>query len=710
MTVRELFVSLGISKDEASFNEAEASIKGLAGTAAKLLGAIGIGLSLKAMNSLAEEFNNVNDSIRGATREMGDQAEIQQKILAAAQDTKMTYAAMASNVTQLIKMNDKVFDSVDTATNFATLFTKNLEGAGRSASEVSSAMSYMNRVLAKGNLDTATYERMLRQYPEVLNTIAEGMGVTKEELRKMAATSTVTSQKIVDAYTAAADSIQSSYDELDYSISDALTNIRNSWGLFCDDLWTGSNITNGVGTMMVKTFNKILTVLKKIQPYAEKFIKWMLEKVQKFLDYGDKIYNWLSSVVKKLGGFENAVRTLGIAIGAAVAIVKFPQIIASIKQITKLLKPTTLALIAIALIVEDFVQFMLGNDSVIGDLLADAGIDADDFREKVVTTAQNIKEIVTAVAQGFSSTIWPIIKGVFQLIGKALTVMAPLFEKIVGFMSQDPNTSGWSTFGEVLAAITTGIVAVTTAIKFATAAKKAWVAIQTVLNAVMSANPISLVIAGIAALIAIIILLVKHWDEVKEAVQGVWDKITGVFEGIGQWFTENVFDPITTGFQSVIDWITGLPEQALQWGSDIIQGIVDGITSGVQWVSDAVSGIGETISSFLHFSEPDEGPLSKFHTWMPDFMKGLAKDLDDNQDVVLDGVQKLAGGISTLMQSATATTAVGTSAARTVTQNVTFNNSYSGSANDVIKSIAATTKASAIDASTMMARSLALAR
>lgn len=46
---------------------------------------------------------------------------------------------------------------------------------------------------------------------------------------------------------------------------------------------------------------------------------------------------------------------------------------------------------------------------------------------------------------------------------------------------------------------------------------------QYALNIAMTANPIGLIIVGVAALIAIIILLVKNFDKVKAAVINVWD-------------------------------------------------------------------------------------------------------------------------------------------------------------------------------------------
>lgn len=67
--------------DKSSINEAKSAIGEVKSFAAKALGVIGIGFSFTQLSSIAEEFGGINDVIRGATRELGDQAEIQQKIL-----------------------------------------------------------------------------------------------------------------------------------------------------------------------------------------------------------------------------------------------------------------------------------------------------------------------------------------------------------------------------------------------------------------------------------------------------------------------------------------------------------------------------------------------------------------------------------------------------------------------------------------------------
>ena len=122
-----------------------------------------------------------------------------------------------------------------------------------------------------------------------------------------------------------------------------------------------------------------------------------------------------------------------------------------------------------------------------------------------------------------------------------------------------------------------------------------------------------------------------------------------------------------------------MPEKALQWGSDFIDGLVKGITSSVGGVVDAVKGVGEKIKSFLHFSVPDKGPLTEYESWMPDFMAGLGRGIEDNEDMVLDKIRSLAGGIKMLMTAANATipTVMGAAGGGThsMVQNVNISNS-----------------------------------
>lgn len=116
-------------------------------------------------------------------------------------------------------------------------------------------------------------------------------------------------------------------------------------------------------------------------------------------------------------------------------------------------------------------------------------------------------------------------------------------------------------------------------------------------------------------------------DGVKFAIQ----KIPGIFSDI---------------FGRVRNFVTSLPGEALRWGRDIIDGIADGIRGAIGKVTGAVKGVADKIRSFLHFSEPDVGPLSDFHTYMPDMMSGLASGIKAGIPMLQKAAGLAAGVIS----------------------------------------------------------------
>ena len=99
---------------------------------------------------------------------------------------------------------------------------------------------------------------------------------------------------------------------------------------------------------------------------------------------------------------------------------------------------------------------------------------------------------------------------------------------------------------------------------------------------------------------------------------------------------------VSGGFQAAISFITSLPGKALQWGMDFINGIADGIRSAIGNVVSAVSDVADKIRSFLHFSVPDEGPLTDYESWMPDFLGGLAKGIEKSRGLVEKAVRNVA--------------------------------------------------------------------
>lgn len=91
-----------------------------------------------------------------------------------------------------------------------------------------------------------------------------------------------------------------------------------------------------------------------------------------------------------------------------------------------------------------------------------------------------------------------------------------------------------------------------------------------------------------------------------------------------------------------IAYLKSLPEKFCQWGKDMIQAMIRGITSMIDGVVGSVKNVASAIASVIHFSRPDIGPLRLYEQWMPDFMSGLAKGIRDNLWMVEDAADALA--------------------------------------------------------------------
>lgn len=779
MTIAKFINEVGFKVREGDVKKVNDSIKSIKSTATKLLGAIGIGFSLTKINALVEEFGAANKQIKSSVGEMENMDAVQGQVLQKANAARLAYTDMAGYVSNLAKAGSDIFP-VDDAIQFTSTVAKLMKTNGRNDSAISSMMEGFNKSFQKGIVDTETLNKMLEQAPETANVLAQSLGVAKSQLLDMASNGKMTVQQLKDAFMDASGEIDAAFQNSNMSISDGLKNIRNNWGLWLTQMNSTLGVTNAIARAMVKFSDTAMRVMNRVRNAAV----------------------WLGD---KLGGTDKVLKLIAISAGALFIAFNFDKIVKGVqavftglRNVNKQALLMAAAFIIVALLVEDFINFMQGNNSLLGSLLEKAGVDVDKFRANIIKIWGNIKTILTAVWQGIKNvaipifqTIWGVIKTVFEAIGKIIDKIAPQFANLADQLANgNIDTDKWVKVGEAIAKIIAVIVGVVAAVKTVIAVVRTVTSVVKGVSAVISfvSSPVGLVILAIMALIAVGILLYKNWDKIKAfairiwtaikdffvsiftsignfftsiwegistffssvwngiketvsgAVSAVWETISTVFSTIWEFisgvatniwtsittaFTNilsgitgtigNIKDSIVTGFTAAIDWIKSLPAQALQWGADIINNIVEGIKGAVGKVGEAVSGVASKIKGFLGFSEPDEGPLSDFHTYMPDMIDLMTKGISAGKAKVRDALGALTGDMSIMAQAnvaspTTARTAMGSnSVSKSVVQNVNINNKFEGDRAGQQKSAAAMDKAAG-DSTGEMARALSYAR
>lgn len=681
VTIRDIMILLGFDVDEQSQNEAENSVKNLKNMATKALGAIGVAFSVAGAASFIKDCVSVASEVE----------EMQNKFDVVFQGMTDEVEAWAQSYSDAIGRNkNDIKTYLADQQNLLVGFGMTREAGA----ELSKQMTTLALDLASfANLDETAAVNNMTKAVMGESEAAKALGAVLNDdtrARAMQAMGLSGTYEKLDQLT----KMQVNYNAILAQSPDAIGDCERSLGSYKSTVVQFQSklkeIKTLVGQFFMPTFQKVIS-------FGAKGLTVLRDGVQKLNDFASKI-----------GGAEKIIGVLGVTIGATLAIVNFQKISNGLKLIGKGLSNVNLKVFAIAavvlmlaLIVQDFIAFMNGDNSVIGALFEKAGIDADEARATIQKAWSTIKDFLLSIwgtLQGAAQAIFGALSDWWAENGEAVKeTLLGIWKAIVGAAKQIFGAlSGWwkengaqvmETFSKLWEGIkqlceTLWNALVSAAQTIFGALKVFWDTWGSTIIAVFSIlwnTLISLIQPFLDYLSALIDFLANvftgnwegAWNAIKDMaaaawemlvtiLSGAWDTITtiwgavidffaGIFQGVWDVIVEKVTgikDAIVNGFQAAIDWITALPEQALKWGSDIVDNIVNGITGAVGKVGEAVKGVADKIKSFLGFSEPEDGPLSDFHTYMPDMIDLMTQGIAAGKERVRSAVEEIAAGMS----------------------------------------------------------------
>ena len=243
-----------------------------------------------------------------------------------------------------------------------------------------------------------------------------------------------------------------------------------------------------------------------------------------------------------------------------------------------------------------------------------------------------------ALANGLSKAL-EIAVMAFKALGEAVAIFGKYADYIIPILSG--IVAGFVAFN-VITKVVTWFKLIKTAMQGAQVGMAAF-------NAVMAANPIVLVAIGIAALVALIVALVMHWDEVKAAVISFGQYCGAVIEKVKQWFVDlglAIEQYVSNAIESVIQWfvdlgtaITTAVSDAINWFASLGQAISDAIMTGINAVFGFVNimyeAAAEAVNGFIEqFSGVVDG-IAQIFQGITDFITGV---FTGNWDQAISGL------------------------------------------------------------------------
>lgn len=379
----------GIDTGNSLSQTANQTVSKITSLAKRLFAIFGIGLSLRSLNAIAEEFDGIGDRITYAAENAANVDEIMQNILESANRARLSYGQFANQVTALKQANKNLFP-LEEAAKMVEYTTKLGKAAGYSDGEISSMNSIIKRIVANGKAGQMDITRLIRQTPAFAEMLAKALDTDTNKLGEMAKAGKITAETLKKAVMDSTASIDESFANLNFGVSEAMTQIRNQFGVWVDKLNKQYNITQNIAKTMVKGYEAVMKVVNKVVGAFDKLAKMVggSERLFKML-IATAAGLWVVLNINKVKTFVDGFKSL------------FNP--ASLKILA-----VTAALVALYLIIEDIAYFMTGKRSLLGKMLEEAGINSDEVREKLFGIGDSINSIIDDGKKIASDVITPI--------------------------------------------------------------------------------------------------------------------------------------------------------------------------------------------------------------------------------------------------------------------------------------------------------------
>lgn len=243
----------------------------------------------------------------------------------------------------------------------------------------------------------------------------------------------------------------------------------------------------------------------------------------------------------------------------------------------------------------DIISGLMGPIGTFSGALAGAlGPFVTQLSQSLMPLMGPLSQALAAVAQVLGAVLQvlaPLLPIISVALVGALKIVTPLLQSLAKFLGDNQK---W------LAPIAAGILT--------------WITVQWALNAALTANPIGLLIAGIAALVLGVIYAWEHFQTFRDVVKQIWSDVEAVFDAAVKWIAaiwlaqikaaqaawvlirSYIVDPIvgayndvTSWLGKVVDFVTGLPGKLASAGAHMWD-----------WVAQGVSNIAGSVAGGFH--------------------------------------------------------------------------------------------------------------
>lgn len=259
-----------LSKIEQSAKKTEKASDSLAksiNNLKRLLAVAGLAGGVSAYLDMAEKMQSMNAQLKFVTNSQYEFNNAQKELFAIAQNTRASF----ESTTQLYIKSSQALKDYGYAQKDILKFTETINKAmavgGVKPQEQASALLQLSQALGSGKLQGDEFRSISEAAPIILDTLAEYMGKSRDEVRKLASEGKLTADLLFNAFNGSSAKITEKFNQMPLTFGGAMQQLQNATLKFIGDL-DSANGLSGILAQAISFLAQNFDVLGKALIYA----------------------------------------------------------------------------------------------------------------------------------------------------------------------------------------------------------------------------------------------------------------------------------------------------------------------------------------------------------------------------------------------------------------------------------------------------------
>jgi tape measure domain-containing protein len=199
------------------------------------------------------------DSRLGLVTDSSEQfASVSEKLLNIANETRQPFANTANLYTRIARAAKALNESSDDLLGVTETLNKAIIISGANLAETTGAITQFIQGIQSGTLRGQELNSVLEQTPRIAELIAEGLGVTIGELRKLGEQGALTAQVVIDAIQTQTSAINKEFGQISKTAGQAFVVLKNE--IF--DVIAGTNKASGATNGLVSSIEEFTDLIR----------------------------------------------------------------------------------------------------------------------------------------------------------------------------------------------------------------------------------------------------------------------------------------------------------------------------------------------------------------------------------------------------------------------------------------------------------------